>query len=99
MLRRMADASVLVDPVEVRTKEQLEDPTLEGLIIPGGESTTMGIVAERSGLMEPLKKWCTVDKKPVWVRIQRSWKRVRGSLILKRTAVLRTFGATELRLL
>ena len=38
---------------EVRTEEQLL--TCDALIIPGGESTTMSLVAERSGLLEPLR--------------------------------------------
>ena len=66
MLKRL-NASVNVDAVEVRTKEQLEDPTLDGLIIPGGESTTMGIVAERTGVLEPLRNFVKIEKKPVWV--------------------------------
>lgn len=40
-------------PVEVRLPKHLED--LDGLIIPGGESTTIGKVAKRWGLIEPLK--------------------------------------------
>jgi 5'-phosphate synthase pdxT subunit len=39
--------------VEVRLPLHLED--LDGLIIPGGESTTIGKVAQRWGLIEPLK--------------------------------------------
>ncbi|KAI9034134.1 glutamine amidotransferase subunit pdxT [Hyaloraphidium curvatum] len=65
MLRRLK-GDVAVEAVEIRTREQLERSDLDGLIIPGGESTTMGIVAERSGLLEPLRKWVNVDKKPVW---------------------------------
>jgi pyridoxal 5'-phosphate synthase pdxT subunit len=40
------------DPLEVRLPEQLEG--LAGLIIPGGESTTIGKLAVAYGLMEPL---------------------------------------------
>ena len=42
-----------VEAVEVRLSEQLSD--LDGLIIPGGESTTIGKLATDFGLMEPLK--------------------------------------------
>ncbi|MEZ4870594.1 MAG: pyridoxal 5'-phosphate synthase glutaminase subunit PdxT [Caldilineaceae bacterium] len=52
-----------VTAVEVRKPEQLED--LDGLIIPGGESTTMGLVAERWGLVEPLRRWVH-DGHPTW---------------------------------
>ena len=42
-----------VEAVEVRLARQLED--LNGLIIPGGESTTIGKLAEDFALMEPLR--------------------------------------------
>jgi 5'-phosphate synthase pdxT subunit len=47
--------SLGVDAVEVRLAEQLDN--LNGLIIPGGESTTIGKLAIDFGLMEPLKKF------------------------------------------
>lgn len=58
MLRRLD-----VTPVQVRKPEQLAG--LDGLIIPGGESTTMGLVAERWGLVAPLKAWVQSGK-PTW---------------------------------
>lgn len=39
--------------IEVRTKEDLDQ--CGGLIIPGGESTTISFVAAQSGLLEPLR--------------------------------------------
>ena len=42
-----------VEGVEVRKGTDLED--LRGLIIPGGESTTMGLLLGEYGLMEPLR--------------------------------------------
>ncbi len=51
-----------VEAVEVRLPEQLTD--LDGLIIPGGESTTIGKLARRFGLMEPLRDFA--NAKPVW---------------------------------
>ena len=50
MLRRLG-----VEAVEVRLPEQLEG--LDGLIIPGGESTTIGKLANEYGLVEPLRKF------------------------------------------
>lgn len=44
-----------VEGVEVRLPEQLEG--LSGLIIPGGESTTIGKLAVAYGLMEPLRQF------------------------------------------
>ena len=38
---------------EIRTPLQLEE--CDALIIPGGESTTVSLVAARSGLLEPLR--------------------------------------------
>ncbi|KAK3378958.1 class I glutamine amidotransferase-like protein [Lasiosphaeria ovina] len=50
--------------IEVRTTEQLAQ--CDALIIPGGESTTMAIVARRLGLLEPLRQFVKIDCKPVW---------------------------------
>lgn len=58
ILRRLG-----ADAIEVRTPAQLEG--LDGLILPGGESTTMGLVAERWGLVEPLRAWVHGGK-PTW---------------------------------
>lgn len=44
-----------VETAEVRLANQLND--LNGLIIPGGESTTIGKLAEDFGLMEPLRSF------------------------------------------
>jgi pyridoxal 5'-phosphate synthase pdxT subunit len=46
----------------VRERAQLEE--IDGLIIPGGESTTMLKLLHYDGLMEPLKKFCA--RKPVF---------------------------------
>jgi pyridoxal 5'-phosphate synthase pdxT subunit len=42
-----------VEAVEVRTPAQLD--TVEMLVLPGGESTTMGLLIRSSGLLEPLR--------------------------------------------
>jgi 5'-phosphate synthase pdxT subunit len=41
------------EPLEVRTPAQLEE--LDGLVIPGGESTTIGKLIESSGLEAPIR--------------------------------------------
>jgi 5'-phosphate synthase pdxT subunit len=51
------------DAVEVRLPEQLAD--LDGLIIPGGESTTIGKLAVQYGLIEPIREM-VAQGKPVW---------------------------------
>jgi 5'-phosphate synthase pdxT subunit len=50
MLRRLG-----VETVEVRLPKQLDD--LDGLIMPGGESTTIGKLAVDFGLVEPLRQF------------------------------------------
>lgn len=52
-----------VGAVEVRRPAELAD--LSGLIIPGGESTSMGLIAQRWGLVEPLRQW-VVSGRPTW---------------------------------
>jgi 5'-phosphate synthase pdxT subunit len=51
-----------VEPVRVRLPEHLED--LEALIIPGGESTTIGKLATSYALIEPLHAFGL--ERPVW---------------------------------
>jgi len=45
--------SIGVTPILVRTPDDLEE--LDGLVIPGGESTTIGKLADRFDLVEPLR--------------------------------------------
>lgn len=58
MLRRLG-----VVGLEVRLPEDLNG--LDGLIIPGGESTTIGKLATQFGLIEPLRHFIA-SQKPVW---------------------------------
>jgi len=57
MLQRMG-----VEASQVRLPGQLDD--LDGLIIPGGESTTIGKLAEDFGMIEPLRRFG--ETKAVW---------------------------------
>ncbi len=57
MLRRIG-----VEGVEVRLPEELE--TVQALIIPGGESTTIGKLAVDFGLLEPLRAFGR--ERPIW---------------------------------
>lgn len=52
-----------VEVAEVRLPQHLED--LDGLIIPGGESTTIGKVAREWGLLEPLRAFAQSGR-PLW---------------------------------
>ncbi|KGE73748.1 pyridoxal 5'-phosphate synthase glutaminase subunit PdxT [Spirochaeta lutea] len=47
-------SSLGVTAVPVRSEEELG--TLDGIILPGGESTTIGMLLERRGLLAPLKE-------------------------------------------
>jgi 5'-phosphate synthase pdxT subunit len=58
MLRKLG-----VNPVEVRLPEDMAG--LDGLIIPGGESTTIGKLATQYGLMKPLHHFIEAGK-AVW---------------------------------
>ncbi|NPV78605.1 MAG: pyridoxal 5'-phosphate synthase glutaminase subunit PdxT [Anaerolineae bacterium] len=51
-----------VETVQVRLPQELEG--LDALIIPGGESTTIGKLAEAFGLIEPLRQFG--QQRPVW---------------------------------
>ena len=50
---RACCATLGADVREVRVPADLDD--LDGLVIPGGESTTMTLGIEREGLAEPLR--------------------------------------------
>ncbi|KAG9302694.1 hypothetical protein G9A89_005168 [Geosiphon pyriformis] len=59
LLQRLDQVS---EVIPVKSAKQLL--SIDALIIPGGESTTIALVAERSGLMEPLREF--VYSKPTW---------------------------------
>jgi len=67
--------SLDVDAVQVRLPEQLAD--LDGLIIPGGESTTIGKLAVEYGLLEPLR---------AFGREKAVWGTCAGAILLSRDA-------------
>ncbi|AJA47807.1 glutamine amidotransferase subunit PdxT [Clostridium pasteurianum DSM 525 = ATCC 6013] len=51
------------ETVEVKKQEDLED--VDGIILPGGESTTIGKLLSRTGLLEPLREKI-LKGLPVW---------------------------------
>lgn len=53
-----------VTVIEVRTREHLEK--CSGLVIPGGESTAISLVAERTGMLGPLRDFIHDTNKAVW---------------------------------
>ncbi|MBU5336238.1 pyridoxal 5'-phosphate synthase glutaminase subunit PdxT [Intestinibacter bartlettii] len=56
-------SSLGVDTIDVRYEEDIDD--IDGLIIPGGESTTMGKLIKALGLFDKLKTRIE-DNMPVW---------------------------------
>jgi 5'-phosphate synthase pdxT subunit len=64
-----------IQACEIRLPEQLAD--LDGLIIPGGESTTFGKLAEHYGLMEPLR---------AFGKQKASWGTCAGAILLSKDA-------------
>lgn len=68
-LRQRNDTEVKWQFIQVRNRQQLE--ACDALIIPGGESTAVSLVAARSGLLEPLREfvkyvcWCFPFPPPV----------------------------------
>ncbi|ROV99423.1 hypothetical protein VMCG_06404 [Cytospora schulzeri] len=50
--------------IEVRNPHDLA--RCDALIIPGGESTTIALIAAQSGLMEPLREFVKTARKPTW---------------------------------
>ena len=59
---KKAIQGVSAEAVEIRLPQQLDG--LDGLIIPGGESTTLRKLADMYGLMEPLRTFS--DQHPTW---------------------------------
>lgn len=55
---------VLFDFIEVRTPAELA--ICDALVIPGGESTSISLIAERTGLLEPLREFVKVQRRPTW---------------------------------
>lgn len=52
-----------VSVIEVRTNEQLA--SVDALVMPGGESTTMSMLLERNAMLEPLRSRIHDDRLPV----------------------------------
>lgn len=60
---QQALAGLGVGSVQVRLPQHLD--SLDGLILPGGESTTMGRLIQRWGLLEPIRSFARSGR-PLW---------------------------------
>lgn len=58
------DLDVKYNFIEVRNEIELN--SCDALIIPGGESTAISLVAQRSGLLEPLRDFVKLHRYPTW---------------------------------
>ncbi|ORY38844.1 SNO glutamine amidotransferase [Rhizoclosmatium globosum] len=66
MLQRLPQ--LVASTVEIRSAQDFEKykDSIDGIVLPGGESTTMSIILEReTGLAQGLKQWIQ-DGKPIW---------------------------------
>ena len=63
-LKKIAEAKkdLFLTIVEVRKPEQLAE--LDGLIIPGGETTTISVFLQKDGFVEALKQWSSRTDPP-----------------------------------
>ena len=57
------DKDIVLSIIDVKRADHL--PELDGIIIPGGESTVMGKSLERDGFGEAVKSWMNRPSKPV----------------------------------
>ena len=69
LLQRAATTTPSLQPhnlqfIQVRTP--LELASCAALILPGGESTAIALIAARCGLLEPLRDFVKIQRKPVW---------------------------------
>lgn len=68
LLRNAANTTTLQDRqfefVEIRTSAELAQ--CDALVIPGGESTTISLIAARSDLLESLRDFVKVERRPTW---------------------------------
>ncbi|VDB95401.1 unnamed protein product [Peniophora sp. CBMAI 1063] len=78
-------AKTRIKVVQVRTPDDLS--LCEALIIPGGESTTMALLARSSGLLEPLREF---------VRTKVVWGTCAGAILLSKTVTNAKKGGQEL---
>lgn len=62
---QFVEKGVSVNVTEVRTPEHVTDQ-LDGLIIPGGESTTISIYLKRNNMEETLRQWIHNKRHVTW---------------------------------
>lgn len=76
-----------ITPRLVKTTADLS--VCDALIIPGGESTTMALLARLNGLLEPLREFAKQEGKPIWGTCA-------GAILLANEVVATKKGGQEL---
>ncbi|KAJ2847752.1 Senecionine N-oxygenase [Coemansia brasiliensis] len=84
-LNALRNTEDIRDVLEVRTKAELDQ--VDALIIPGGESTSMALIAERCGILEDLR---------AFVRTKPTWGTCAGLILLAKTAIHTKKGGQKL---
>ncbi|KAJ2454998.1 Senecionine N-oxygenase [Coemansia sp. RSA 2336] len=84
-LNALRSTENIKDVVEVRTKAELDQ--IDALIIPGGESTSMALIAERCGILQDLR---------AFVRTKPTWGTCAGLILLAKTAIHTKKGGQQL---
>ncbi|KAJ2746494.1 Senecionine N-oxygenase, partial [Coemansia sp. BCRC 34301] len=84
-LNTLRGSEHISDVVEVRTKEELG--RVDALIIPGGESTSIALIAERCGILDDLR---------VFARSKPTWGTCAGLILLAKNAIHTKKGGQQL---
>ncbi|KAJ2781793.1 Senecionine N-oxygenase [Coemansia javaensis] len=84
-LNSLRGSECIGDVVEVRTAAELR--SVDALIIPGGESTTMALIAERRGMLDELREFA---------RTRPTWGTCAGLILLAHRAVHAKQGGQRL---
>ena len=59
--------SISLSTIQIRTPHQLKSQKIDGIILPGGESTAMGLIGDcTDGLWDALKEFVIHHNKPTW---------------------------------
>ncbi len=59
--------SISISTIQIRTPDQLLSQKIDGIILPGGESTAMGLIGDSTdGLWDALKEFVLHQNKPTW---------------------------------
>ncbi|KAJ2367049.1 Senecionine N-oxygenase [Coemansia sp. RSA 2610] len=84
-LNALRNTEHISEVIEVRTKAELD--RIDALIIPGGESTSIALIAERCGILDDLR---------AFARTKPTWGTCAGLILLAKTAIHTKKGGQKL---